>query len=891
MRFLYLLVVFSLLSGSAFADEAKPKRLLIVAEAQDGHPAGSHEFVAEQKLLAQSLDKVPGLEVTTSFADAAWAKGPELLDKCDGVVLLLSQGGDWVSADPRRKEALLRLVKRGGGIAGMHGSIMTKKTENIGIVLQLLGACHGGPDRKFKTFEADAAIAAKDHPAAAGLEGFRVYDEFYYRLKRDSQITGFTPLVTVAIGGKPETVGWCWQRPDGGRSFGYSGGHYLDLWRRSEHRQLFTQGVLWTLKISPPDMDILAPTAAQFKHFRLENDRLAASWRLADGRLAPEEIDNRLSAQMLPQAGAELFRLAWEDEKGEKRIVAASDLELVEPPRYSNLEAQPNAVRAGDRGAGREIMAQFRDGKSGATIVWRAVLREGANYVRVSVALQGGDADLRLKNVELLDIRGAGAEQVGSVPGSPVAIGQTFFGIELPFTVNQISADGFHSSIDCNLPLGKGDAYTFSSVVGMAAEGQLRRGFLQYLEKERAVPYHPFLHYNCWYDLKQNVNEKDMLAVIAAFSREMTENRGVSLDSYVLDDGWDDPKLGFWAVSNNKFPAGFTTLSDMLEKKHSRLGIWISPLGGYAERKLRTAEARKLGLVSGQGLDLSNPKYYAWFHDYCADLMRKHRVNYFKWDKAGEGVSPHFLALLACAEELRKIDPQLFINVTVGTWPSPFWLRAIDSTWRGGHDMEFIGKGDEREKWLTYRDGQTFRGVVERGPLYPITSLMTGGIVHARGITSAVRSATAGNDLRHEARSYFGLGTNLQELYIQHDMMDAAAWDAVASAAAWAKKNADVLADSHWIGGDPNKLEPYGFAAWSPRKAVLTLRNPDDQPREIQLDAARVFELPKGAPTKYALAAAYADLRIKTLALEAGRNVTVKLEPFEVLVFNASPVP
>jgi hypothetical protein len=122
-------------------------------------------------------------------------------------------------------------------------------------------------------------------------------------------------------------------------------------------------------------------------------------------------------------------------------------------------------------------------------------------------------------------------------------------------------------------------------------------------------------------------------------------------------------------------------------------------------------------------------------------------------------------------------------------------------------------------------------------------------------------------------------------------MMDAAAWDAVASAAKWAKKNADVLVDTHWVGGDPNKLEPYGFASWSPRKAVLTLRNPDDQPREINLDAAIVFELPKGAPGKYALTAAYEDMRLKTLALESGKSITVRLEPFEVLVFDASPMP
>jgi len=630
---------------------------------------------------------------------------------------------------------------------------------------------------------------------------------------------------------------------------------------------------------------------AEADHFSLGNDQLTVSWRLSDGRLVPAKICNTLSSQTLPQAGAALFRLTLEDDKGGTRLVAVSDLEPVGSPSYADIEAKPNAARAGDRVAGRGLNATFRDGKSGATVQWRAVLRNGANYLRVSVALKGGDSAARLRKVELLDVRGRDAIQVGRVSGSPVVMGQTFFGIELPFAGNQLSADGFHSSFDCNLPLGKSDAYTFSSVVGVVAHGQLRRGFLQYLERERAVPYHPFLHYNCWYVMERRINEKDVLAAIAAFSREMTAKRGAVMDSYVLDDGWDDPKLGFWAVSKAKFPAGFDPLSVALEREHSRLGIWISPLAGYDWANERVAEARKLGLVRGAWLDLADPKYYAWFRDYCANLMRKNRVNYFKWDKAGAGVSPHFMALLACADELRQIDPQLFLNVTVGTWPSPFWLQFIDSTWRCGGDMGFHGKGDDREKWITYRDGQTYRNVVQRGPLYPLNSLMTGGIVHARGLPDSARAAKAGNDLRHEARSFFGLGTNLQELYIQHDMMDAAAWDAVASAAKWAEKNADVLVDTHWIGGDPNKLQPYGFASWSPRKAVLTLRNPDDQPREIALDAAVVFELPKGAPGKYALTAAYEDLRIKTLALESGSNTTVRLEPFEVLVFDASPIP
>jgi type 1 glutamine amidotransferase len=268
MRLLSLLLSLLFLS-SAVAADAKPKRLLLVSQGPDGHPPGTHEYVAGQKLIAQSLARVPGLEITTSFADAAWDEGPELLGKCDGVVLFLSEGGKWMNADPRRKEALARLADRGGGITGLHWAIGTKEAENVDIVLQLLGACHGGPDRKYKVFAPTVHIAAKDHSATKGLQDFRIHDEFYYQLKRDPKVAGFTPLLEIDVDGAKETVCWSWERPGGGRSFGFSGGHFLDNWRRPEYQRLFAQGILWTLQISPPEKDFPAPLAAEEPLVRL----------------------------------------------------------------------------------------------------------------------------------------------------------------------------------------------------------------------------------------------------------------------------------------------------------------------------------------------------------------------------------------------------------------------------------------------------------------------------------------------------------------------------------------------------------------------------------------------------------------------------------------------
>jgi hypothetical protein len=120
-------------------------------------------------------------------------------------------------------------------------------------------------------------------------------------------------------------------------------------------------------------------------------------------------------------------------------------------------------------------------------------------------------------------------------------------------------------------------------------------------------------------------------------------------------------------------------------------------------------------------------------------------------------------------------------------------------------------------------------------------------------------------------------------------MMTPDAWDRIAAAAKWAHANADVLVDAHWVGGDPLKLEPYGYAAWCPRKGTLMLRNPSDQPQTITLDAAKVFELPANAPKRFLLRSSYADQTIQKFQLEAGQSWNVRLEPYEVLVFDANP--
>lgn len=565
----------------------------------------------------------------------------------------------------------------------------------------------------------------------------------------------------------------------------------------------------------------------------------------------------------------------------------ASQCKFIEPVRFVAVPAKRDSARLADAFAGVALEVKCVT-SSGLHALWRAELRDGSNYFRQTLELRSASASVSLHGVELLDVKLPEARTVGTAPGCPVAAAGFFLGVEMPGAQNLVDDLGAQIGFSCQLQVTPLQPYRFGAVVGIAPQGQLRRAFLCYMERERARASKPFLHYNGWYDLGYGVDGKKLLDVVKSFDAELVKKRGVPVSSYLVDDGWDDPAKGLWQENVKRFPEGFVGLKKSMSHFNASLGIWISPLGGYGGDKERTALAQQMGLLPANvGFDLSYPKYRDWFAERCLQLMRDGGVNSFKWDRAGEGVSPHFMALLEVAQRLRQQNPEVFINVTVGTWPSPFWLNHVDSTWRmGSADVGWAGKGDDREQWLTFRDGYCHKLFVELSPLYPLNSVMHHGIVHGREFQAA-KVSQAGGNLRHEARSYFANGAMLQELYLTPSMMSDDAWDDVAAAAKWAHARADVLRDAHWVGGDPLLAQPYGIASWSPTAGTLMLRNPDAVAQSISLDAATVFELPADAKRSYKLQSPYADQRIQTLALTAGSAKSITLEPFEVLVFDA----
>jgi hypothetical protein len=383
---------------------------------------------------------------------------------------------------------------------------------------------------------------------------------------------------------------------------------------------------------------------------------------------------------------------------------------------------------------------------------------------------------------------------------------------------------------------------------------------------------------------------------VNAFGRELADKRGVKLDSYLFDDGWDDHQ-SLWKF-NSGFPHGFTPVKAAAEKYGAEPGVWMSPWGGYdGPKQQRIAFGKAAGYeIVADGYALSGPRYYAAFRDVCMEMIHNYSVNQFKFDGTGNvnSVVPgsrfdsDFAAAIHLIGELREAKPDLFINLTTGTWPSPFWLMYADSTWRGGDDDATAGVGSYRERWITYRDAETYKNVVQNGPLYPLNSLMLHGMIYAR--FHKFLDKDPGNDFRNEIRSYFGTGTQLQEMYITPSLLTEANWDDLAEAAKWSRANADVLRDTHWIGGDPAWLEVYGWASWAPRQGILVLRNPSDKAQTMQIKLQDAFELPPGAAQAYRAKSPWKDDASQpAIILNAQQAHAFHLAPFEVLTLDLVP--
>ena len=472
--------------------------------------------------------------------------------------------------------------------------------------------------------------------------------------------------------------------------------------------------------------------------------------------------------------------------------------------------------------------------------------------------------------------------------------------------------------------LAAGEEWNVGTVVGVIAPGQARRSFLAYSERERAVPWRAVPAYISWYEVNidrnnaapgrehiDNMTEEECLPILRAWKEQLFDVYGEAPYAFVWDDGWDT--YGEWQFHEG-FPNGFTNMDIIGREMGAGQGAWLGPVGGYG-----TSGGYRRGYWNSTktgGMRLSNPLYYDVFVNAVTGLLRDkgYDFRFFKFDgisdlfsatgpKADATGNEDAEAIIMAEQILRSIKEDVFLNTTVGTWASPFWFQFTDAVWRQEKDYGEIGNNrNDRENWITYRDRLVYQNFVQNSPMCPINTLMTHGFI----FTSFSEPASTNRDWNavvRELRCAFVCGSGMVELYndykLTNNLVNPATgkagelWGEIAKCMQWQRKNADVLPDIHWVGGNPwtgAKAEVYGWASWNGEKATLALRNGANNDQVFTFTLREVLEIPEYINTTVTLTKSFDDQAalagLPEGEIDIDKELTVTIPGSSVYVFD-----
>lgn len=672
----------------------------------------------------------------------------------------------------------------------------------------------------------------------------------------------------------------------------------------------WAQAVIFPQKKQPG----VAKITQKANSYQLANKVLNASFINTGGKL----YFNGCSELGL-QPDTELFKVLL----GDGKTITASEMKL-EDVKMVTLAENPSAATASLRYAGKALEARFTYEE--LSIVWRAVLRNGSHYLRTEMDIQAAK-DLPMKGIVAMNYLVAknsaytAPEVVGNTRGAILASNHIFAGLETPMGLNSCKDEGNATHIEGlwrrNTTLKAGKTWNISSVVGLVAPKQLRRSFLAYSERERAVAWRPYPVYISWYELnidrnnapapsyKGNMTVEQCADVVSHWKTHFYDKYQMAPKAFVWDDGWD--QYGTWTFNPN-FPNGFDEPANEAKKMGTGIGAWLGPVGGYGQ----SGEYRRAYWRSKGGMQLSNEDYYNFFIRCCTNMIDRYDFRFFKFDgisAQASAIGPdegtrgeeNAEAIISIERAVRQKRPDIFLNTTVGTWASPFWFHFTDAVWRQEGDYGEAGdQGTDRERWITYRDRLVYQNFIQRSPVCPINTLMTHGFILSRW--GSVSKNMDYDGIVREMRCAFACGSGMVELYNDYKLMDeikdnqgnaGALWKDLAECIKWQQEQADVLPDAHWVGGNPwdgKKANVYGWAAWNGKKSVLTLRNPSASAQTFTTTLREALDIPAYVRGKITLTHAFNQAELDGMpinkAIDIDTPLVLNLPGSSVFIYN-----
>ena len=523
--------------------------------------------------------------------------------------------------------------------------------------------------------------------------------------------------------------------------------------------------------------------------------------------------------------------------------------------------------------------------------------------------------------------------------GQPVAFagnnGGGFIAIEYPAATNNVKLlkdDVF--SVDCYQYYGEKIEDTFAEsewvVSAVTPEPYVKKWFFDYLDDIRVAPAKPYIMYNSWYDLRSQymadyykskgyadipadavMNTENTLRIIRLIRENMIKKHGIRLDAFVLDDGWDVYKSD-WKLDAGEFPEGMRPIADTLAKTNTRLGIWFGPMGGYsfAMDRVKWMDAHGYEVtghkfVYGSAkLCMAGTNYSNLFTKRITDFVRDDNVGYFKWDgiqfscsEPGHGHPVGVYSQRAVMQSVidkcnavRHIDSTVYLNITTGTWLSPFWLKYANQIWMDAADYAFadVPSISRRDNAMTYRDYALYDDLKVRKMWIPVSNLMTHGIIKGR-LENISKGGEPFDRFTNNAVLYFARGITMWELYISPDILTDDEWNVLSQSIKWAEANAGIMKTTYMTGGNPAVGHTYGYLHFKDKSGLIAVRNPKVESDVIRINLSPEYGLDEDA-AGLVVEQIYPVRRILPELYSAGGILNIDLDGFETAVFRVFPL-
>jgi type 1 glutamine amidotransferase len=262
------------------ASSGKEKKKVVFIAGPDSHGKGEHEYNGGITFLARKLKEgMP--EIDTVVYHNGWPKDTNALKDAHSLVLFCD-GSEGHIIIPHLTE-LESLMNQGMGLVMLHFTLEIQKGSDADRFRNLIGG-YFETDWSVNPFWTPEIKTLPEHPVTNGVKPFAIKDEWYYHMRFADQPKSITPILkvlppdstltrpegshtnnpyvrdAVLKNKEPQTIAWAYERPKGGRGFGFTGGHIHANWRNDSFRMILLNAIAWTAQMKVPKKGIVTAT-------------------------------------------------------------------------------------------------------------------------------------------------------------------------------------------------------------------------------------------------------------------------------------------------------------------------------------------------------------------------------------------------------------------------------------------------------------------------------------------------------------------------------------------------------------------------------------------------------------------------------------------------------